>query len=129
MALDETQPEEGAVVLYIDDDDMNRHLMTRLFGRKRPGDRLLVAASGGEGLEQARGTKVDLVLLDLTLPDMDGEEVLDALKAEHGMPVAILSGHADGETSNRLTERGADAYVTKPFDAGELFELIEGLLP
>jgi len=119
---------DGRTILYIDDDAANRHLMTRLFGRKMPGDHLVVAATGREGLEHVPGDGIDMVLLDLTLPDMSGEEVLQTLKEAHEIPVVILSGHDDPETRRRLTERGADAYVTKPFDANELFSLIEGLL-
>lgn len=128
MASGNGSHSDSSVVLYIDDDATNRQLMERVFSRRRPGDRLLVAATGAEGLEESRRSQVDLVLLDLSLPDMSGEEVLCSLKAEQAVPVAILSGHADQQTSQRLSDSGADAYVTKPFDVADLCEVIDRLL-
>ena len=119
---------EGSIVLYIDDDAANRHLMARLFTRKLPDHQLTLAATGEEGLQQAESDDIAVVLLDLTLPDMSGEEVLQTLKARHELPVVILSGHDDPATRRRLTEEGADAYITKPFDANELFRVIGSLL-
>lgn len=115
-------------VLYVDDDPANRHLLVRLFGRKRPDDRVLVAATGGEALEMADQNDFDLVLLDLTLPDLSGEEVLKTLKAEHQMPVVIISGHDDPVTKERLAAAGAAGYLAKPFDATQLFTLVEETL-
>lgn len=122
-------PEAGSrSVLFVDDDQLNRHLMARLFRKHRPDDRLLVAASGDDALAQARANDVDLVLLDLTLPGISGEEVLRILKTEASMPVVILTGHVDPGIERRLTDLGAAAYVAKPFDAKELFALIGRLL-
>lgn len=122
-----TEP-AGRVVMYVDDDAANRHLMTRVFTSKRPAHRLLVATTAAEALEEANANAIDLILLDLNLPDMSGSEVLQIVKKRYAMPVVILSGHSDPETRERLIAAGADSYVTKPFDVAELLALIDRLL-
>lgn len=75
-----------------------------------------------------RASPIDLVLLDLTLPDMSGEEVLLTVRPERSIPVVIISGHDGPATADHLHDLGVSAYVTKPFEAEDLFSLIEGLL-
>lgn len=120
---------DGAVVLYVDDDDANRRLMRKLFARRRPADVVVCAATGGGALVEARARLPRLVLLDLTLPDMKGEDLLKIFKDDRGLPVIVISGHAGGDIERRVLDRGADAYVTKPFAADELFRLIDEFLP
>lgn len=120
--------ENARVVLYVDDEEPNRLLMSRLFSRYRPADTLVCVSSAQEALEQARERAPHLVLLDLTLPDRSGEDVLGDLKSEHRVPVVILSGHGDEGTRRRLLERGADGYVSKPLEVTELFATIEALI-
>ncbi|MQA98820.1 MAG: response regulator [Actinobacteria bacterium] len=115
----------SAVVLCVDDEESNRQLISKLFARRRPQDVIISAASGQAALEYARAEAPQLVLLDLGLPGMSGDEVLRKLKQDHDVPVIVISGHADQATRDRLLGEGADAYVAKPFDAGELFRLIE----
>lgn len=119
---------DGSVVLYVDDDPTNRRLMARLFERYRQTDELLLTGSGAEAINLAGTKRPDLVLLDLNLPDFSGEDVLTTLRIRSDVPVVILSGDADEWTRRRLINLGATAYVTKPFDVTELFQLIGSVI-
>lgn len=73
----------------------------------------------------------DAIVLDLRLPDMSGEDVLRAIKAEPALasiPVMCLSAHSDASTKKRMLALGASAYVSKPFDVRELRATVAGLL-
>jgi PAS domain S-box-containing protein len=117
-------------VLYIDDNQSNTRLIERVL-RRGPGVRLLAASCGGEGLEIARRERPDLVLLDLHLPDMHGEEVLVALASDaatQAIPVAILSADATRAQQQRLAEAGVVAYLTKPLDIAHVLRLVDRVL-
>ena len=87
------------------------------------------ADSGDSGLEIARRERFDIILLDLSLPDMDGHEVLRILRAEKVLtPVLILSGSDRKEDKIKGLGIGADDYVTKPFDKDELIARIQAIL-
>jgi CheY-like chemotaxis protein len=86
---------------------------------------------GSLGIELARRHRSDLILLDLHLPDMSGEEVLQRLKADEAtssIPIVIVSADASGETLGRLQEAGASSFVTKPLNVGPFLETIDGML-
>lgn len=116
------------VVLYVDDDEPSRLLMARVFARHRPHDELMFAASVAEAVGRARETTPDLVVLDLTLPDGSGEDLLRILKRDYAVPVIIFSGYGDETTRRRLIEQGADAYVAKPMDFHELMVAIRSVV-
>lgn len=116
-------------VLHVDDDQANRLLMAKLFARYRPDDELLSASCGRDAIALAQRNRPRLVLLDLSLPDISGEDVLRALKSESTVPVVVLSGHADEMTRRRLTDFGADGYLTKPFEIAELRAIVDSFGP
>ena len=123
----EARPDARGVVLYIEDNRSNVRLMQRVLER-RPGIRLLHAPDGGQGLTMAACEKPDLILLDLHLPDMSGEEVLRRLgvdSALRSIPVAVLSADASPMQLRRLQASGAVAYLTKPLDIGEVMALLD----
>jgi DNA-binding response OmpR family regulator len=93
------------------------------------GHDVLTAATGTAGVQQAREFQPDLILLDLMLPEMDGFDVLKALR-KSGNPAAILILTARGEEMDKVTglRLGADDYVTKPFGLMELLARVEALL-
>jgi signal transduction histidine kinase/ActR/RegA family two-component response regulator len=113
-------------VLYIEDNPSNLELVERVVGRR--GVVLISAMRPTLGLDLAREHLPDLVLLDLHLPDLPGEEVLARLKADGrtaGIPVVILSADARPGLTTRLLEAGARAFLTKPLDVGELLRVLD----
>lgn len=89
---------------------------------------LLTATRGDEGAELAARHRPDVVVLDLDLPDLSGEQVLGALQADPltaEVPVVILTATADPRQRIRLLEAGADAYLTKPIDVAEFLRAID----
>ncbi|HVX21438.1 MAG TPA: ATP-binding protein [Acidimicrobiales bacterium] len=120
--------DDPRTVLYVEDVAANVRLVEQILAR-RP-DVTLVAATHGEGAAEAVvALRPDLVLLDLHLPDIPGEEVLRRIRADHrvaGTPVVVLSADATGAHRRRLLEAGADDYFTKPIGVGELLDLLDG---
>jgi len=120
----------AASILYIEDNLANLQLVERALARQ-PGVKVLAATQGRLGLELARERRPDLVLLDLHLPDITGEEVLDELAADHQtaqIPVIVVSAAASKGRVERLRERGVSAYLTKPIDLGDLLAAVDGAL-
>jgi signal transduction histidine kinase/CheY-like chemotaxis protein len=117
-------------LLCIEDNVANLELIEQIFAT-RPDIELLTAVQGTIGAELARRHLPDLVLLDLNLPDIGGDEVLRRLHAdpatEH-LPVVILSADATPRQLERLLARGAHAYLTKPIDVAELMRVIDDAL-
>ena len=114
-------------VLYIEDNISNRRLMERLLAR-RPGVRLVGAADGQAGLDFARAERPDLILLDLHLPDMPGDDVLRRLWEDartRAIPVAVLSADAAPSRAKRLIAAGASAYLNKPLDIDLVLQLLD----
>ena len=119
-----------ATVLYIEDNLANLQLVKRALARQ-PGLTVLEATHGEAGLEIARARRPDLVLLDLHLPDVSGEEVLEALAAApetSDIPVVIVSAAASKGRVQRLRQRGAREYLTKPIDIAELLAVVNATL-
>jgi signal transduction histidine kinase/CheY-like chemotaxis protein len=117
----------GLSVLYIEDNPVNVEVVARYVGG-RPNARLLSATSGRGGLECAVRDLPDIILLDLNLPDLQGDEVLNELKADPAtaaIPVIILSADASRGVIHRLLAGGAFAYLTKPIELAELGELLD----
>jgi signal transduction histidine kinase/ActR/RegA family two-component response regulator len=117
----------GLRVLYIEDNPANVEVVARYL-RGRPNARLLSAISGRAGLECAVRDVPDIILLDLHLPDLQGEEVLNELKADPAtaaIPVIVLSADASRGVIRRLLAGGAFAYLTKPIELAELGELLD----
>jgi signal transduction histidine kinase/CheY-like chemotaxis protein len=120
---------ESIYVLYIEDNPANIEVVTR-FLRTRPSMRLQSVTSGQAGLESATQEIPDLILLDLHLPGLHGDEVLRRLRANPataGIPVAILSAEASPTIIRNLRARGVIAYLTKPLDLTELGRLLDSV--
>ena len=114
-------------VLYIEDNASNVVLMERLLAR-RPGVRLKHARDGRSGLEMLKAARPSLIILDLHLSDMPGEEVLRQIWSDpltRTVPVAVLSADATNRSQRRLRASGAIAYLTKPFDIAQVLKLID----
>ncbi|HWF51495.1 MAG TPA: ATP-binding protein [Solirubrobacteraceae bacterium] len=116
-------------VLYIEDNPSNIKLVETILGL-RPEVTLLVASHGSLGLELASHHLPSLVLLDLNLPDIAGEDVLRRIRADSrtaGIPVVMLSADATPGQVERLRRAGADDYLTKPFRFEQILAVIDGL--
>lgn len=121
----------GRTVLYIEDDLSNYELVRRILERKS-GIRLLAAAmQGGLGLELAAEHLPDLILLDLNLPDMPGDKVLQSLNADptvSHIPVVVISADAMSGQRQQLLDAGATAFLTKPLDVEQFIATIDQIL-
>ncbi|HEY7857227.1 MAG TPA: response regulator transcription factor [Candidatus Nanopelagicales bacterium] len=113
-------------VLVVEDDRKLREVMRSYL--ERAGITVLSAASGAEGLALATAGGVDLVVLDLGLPDIPGEEVVREIRSTSGLPVLILTGKAEPQDRIRGLELGADDYVTKPFSPREVVLRVQAIL-
>jgi len=120
-----------ATLLYVDDNASNLTLVKRILGR-RPAIELVTAARGKLGLDLARQHRPDMILLDLNLPDISGEEVLKRLRAgpqdTSAIPVVIVTADAFEGQAQRLRSMGASSYVTKPFEIQELLRVIDATI-
>jgi CheY-like chemotaxis protein len=120
---------ESIRVLYIEDNPANIEVVAR-FLKTRPGMRLESVTSGQAGLEVATREIPDLILLDLHLPGLQGDEVLRRLRdksATAGIPVAVLSAEAAPAVIHHLRASGVIAYLTKPLDLAELGRLLDSV--
>jgi PAS domain S-box-containing protein len=119
--------EPEGTILYVEDNHSNVRLLERLLGRRRA-IRLITASRGIDGIELAMREQPDLILLDLHLPDLPGEEVLRRLWADprtRPLPVAVLSADATPAQRQRLLAAGAVEYLTKPLDINQLLRLVD----
>ena len=110
-------------VLAVDDDTQIRRLLR--ISLEKHGFQVYEAASGEDGLRTLMGVKPDIVLLDLNLPDLDGREVLRLLREWSTTPVIVLSVRSGEQDIVELLNGGADDYMVKPFNTGELIARIE----
>ncbi|MFL7792069.1 MAG: response regulator [Anaerolineae bacterium] len=116
-------------ILLIEDDPLSARLVDLIL--KSEGHQVIITRDGFEGLEVAKNTSLDLVLLDLMLPKMDGFEVLRQLRADPktaDVRVVIVSAKSQPADKERAAELGVNAYLTKPYRKVELLELVRSLL-
>ncbi|MDD2769455.1 MAG: response regulator [Methylococcus sp.] len=109
------------VVVIEDDPQMRRFLRTSL---RSHGFQVFEAESGNRGLIEAGVRKPDIVILDLGLPDMDGVQVVQALREWTRLPIIVLSARSAEEHKIEALDAGADDYLSKPFGIGELLARI-----
>jgi DNA-binding response OmpR family regulator len=115
-----------AQLLVVEDDERIRSALIRAL-RER-GHAVSSAGTGLEGLRLAVDERPDLVVLDLGLPDLDGQELLRMLRAVSPVPVIVATARDDDESVVRALDAGADDYVVKPFPAGQLEARIRAVL-
>lgn len=111
-------------ILIVEDVPLNRDLLVQLLEDRY---RLVLAEDGKAALDCAAEEKPDLVLMDLSLPHMDGWEATRRLKTDaalSGIPVIVLSAHAMRGDEERARASGCDDFLTKPIDENQLFEKI-----
>ncbi len=114
--------------IYVVEDEMLISTMLQI-NLKRSGHEVICFGSAEPMLEQIEEEGCDILLLDIMLPGMDGDEALQLLrKGGHVMPVMMLTARQDVGTKVGTLQDGADDYVTKPFDMNELLARIDALL-
>ncbi|HEX8453801.1 MAG TPA: response regulator [Longimicrobium sp.] len=116
-------------ILLVEDNEMNRDMLSRRLERK--GYQVVVAVDGQEGVDQAATVLPDLVLMDMSLPVLDGWEATRRLKAAPAtghIPVIALTAHAMAGDRAHAMDAGCDDYDTKPIDLPRLLTKIEALL-
>ncbi len=119
----------AAKILIVEDNEMNRDMLSRRLERR--GYEVSVAADGRQGIETALSLIPDLILLDLSLPEIDGWEVARRLKTEPGtrsIPIIALTAHAMIGDRDEAIAAGCNDYDTKPIEFQRLVAKIEGLL-
>ncbi|HEU0021361.1 MAG TPA: response regulator [Dehalococcoidia bacterium] len=116
-------------LLLVEDNDMNRDMLSRRLQRR--GFEVLIAVDGEEGIKVARSELPDLILMDMSLPLLDGWETTRLLKATpstSSIPVLALTAHAISGDRERALAAGCDEYDTKPVDIIRLLDKIQLLL-
>ena len=117
---------DSATILLVDDEDAVQKLLT--YPLEHEGFRVLQARDGEEALRRFEAEHVDLVVLDLMLPKLDGLEVCRRLRAQSGVPIIMLTARDDELDKVVGLELGADDYITKPFSIREFRSRVRALL-
>jgi len=118
-----------AKVLLVEDNEMNRDMLSRRLVRR--GFEVVFAVDGQQGVDLARSEKPDIILMDMSLPVMDGWEATRRVKADdvtRGVPVIGLTAHAMSGDREKAIEAGCDDYDTKPVELDRLIEQMQRLL-
>ena len=115
-------------ILIVEDNEMNRDMLSRRLLKK--GFEIILAVDGAEGVEKTINEKPDLVLMDMSLPVMDGWEATKNLKANNEtakIPIIALTAHAMAQDKEKALAAGCDEYDTKPIDLNRLLSKISAL--
>ena len=116
-------------ILIVEDNEMNRDMLARRLLRK--GYEVLIAVDGAQGTAMAASEAPDLILMDMSLPVLDGWDATRRLKAEPGtcsIPIIALTAHAMSSDRDKALAAGADDYDTKPIELPRLLAKIEALV-
>ncbi|KIC15189.1 response regulator [Leisingera sp. ANG-Vp] len=116
-------------VLLVEDNEMNRDMLSRRLARK--GFHVIAATDGLEGVSMAGSETPDIILMDMSLPEIDGWEATRRIKAEPGtasIPVIALTAHAMASDREKALEAGCDDFDTKPVEFSRLLEKMGKLL-
>ena len=118
-----------AKILLVEDNEMNRDMLSRRLERKNY--EIVIAVDGAEGVSKAQTESPDLILMDISLPVIDGREATRQIKAApetRAIPIIALTAHAMAGDRDVALEAGCDDYETKPVDLPRLLDKIETLL-
>ena len=116
-------------ILLVEDNEMNRDMLTRRLERK--GFEVVIAVDGQAGVSMASSSSPDIILMDLSLPVIDGWEATRKIKADpvtQSIPVIALTAHAMAGDEQKALQAGCNDYDTKPIDLKRLLNKIEKLL-
>ena len=116
-------------ILLVEDNEMNRDMLSRRL--KRRGYEVVIAVDGATGVAMAKSEAPDLILMDMSLPVMDGWEATRKIKADSqtsSIPTIALTAHAMSGDREKALNAGCDDYDTKPIELSRLLKKIEALL-
>lgn len=116
-------------ILIVEDNEFNRDMLSRRLMRR--GYEVLIAEDGNRGIQAARTVKPDIILMDVSLPDIDGLELTRQLKADEltrRIPIIVITAHAMVGDRQQSLAAGADDYHMKPVELATLLTQIESLL-
>ena len=117
-------------ILYVEDNDDNVYMLKNRLSRA--GFTVIIASNGNQGVAMAASEQPDLILMDLTLPDIDGEEVTRRIRADPAtkrIPVIALTANAMNSDRDKAIAAGCDDFDTKPVDMARLLGKIAALKP
>ena len=115
---------EGTIpIVIIEDEQEIRKFLS--FSLESNGYKPILAANGREGLQQVTASRPELIILDLGLPDMDGQHIIQQVREWSNVPIIVLSARGQEQDKIHALENGADDYLTKPFGLGELLARIK----
>ncbi len=117
-------------ILLVEDNEMNRDMLSRRLVRN--GFEVVIAIDGAKGVAMAGSERPDLILMDMSLPEIDGWEATRRVKADpatKSIPVIALTAHAMAEDKERSLAAGCDDFDTKPVELPRLLAKIQALLP
>jgi len=117
-------------ILLVEDNEMNRDMLSRRLSRR--GYEILIAADGAEGIAKAASERPDLILMDMSLPVVDGWSATRQIKSDpatQSIPVIALTAHAMAGDREKALAAGCDDYDTKPIEFDRLLGKIAALLP
>ncbi len=118
-----------ARILLVEDNEMNRDMLSRRLERK--GYEVELAVDGRQGVDKAKTLAYDLVLMDMSLPEIDGWEATRELRSDpatNALPIIALTAHAMSGDREKALEAGCDDYDTKPIELSRLLGKMEALL-
>ena len=116
-------------ILIVEDNEMNRDMLSRRLERK--GFDVVMAEDGQKGVDMSKSENPDLILMDLSLPVMDGWEATSTIKSDEStedIPIIVLTAHAMSGDREKALEAGADEYDTKPIDFKRLLGKIKDFI-
>jgi len=120
-------------VMIVDDSPVMRSFVRRtLDAAGFPVSECLEAGNGAEALDRLNGAEIDLILTDINMPVMDGQGLIQSLKANprlSGIPVVVVSTDSTEQRVGDLIRLGASGYIRKPFPPERIFEVLAGLFP
>jgi CheY-like chemotaxis protein len=118
-----------AKILLVEDNEMNRDMLSRRLERK--GHQVSLAVDGAEGVQKARVEAPDVILMDMSLPVVDGWEATRQLKADEAtrrIPIIALTAHAMRSDEDKARQAGCDDFDTKPIELPRLLQKIQAVL-
>jgi|TARA_B110000438_G_scaffold29152_1_gene28227 CheY-like chemotaxis protein len=118
-----------AKILIVEDNEMNRDMLSRRLERK--GFSIVMAEDGQKGVDMSKSESPDLILMDLSLPVMDGWQATSTIKGDNDtkeIPIIVLTAHAMAGDREKALEAGADEYDTKPIEFKRLLGKINEFL-